>query len=767
MWTSRAWAAVALLFLSAAFIWPALGQLPPGIAMANQWVYPKPIQSVIDFEQATEEAWARNLHGDRLDAAQQIMAEAVQWAKVNPSQVDRSRLALAVQEDADIAVAASALDHAQASFREALAILDRITQPDPGRLYHVLKRLSEVCWYLGQPDIAVARRLSLVQPAVLEGDLMLTLGIPAALYRPGDAGWSPPFQEPVDAAFSSVRSELDTLTAILLDAPDAQTTLADAIITRQAVVQDVEAGIHEALFTTETRAPEVPNALASFAFNPVDPPKGPRTRLDALRTDAAAMSLLAYANPRVVPRWLPKPRELQQERADTERRIAQTIQKDWTAASTDQILGAIPDDAVVLDYAIYKRPATAAAPVGEARYLVAALTSHGVQKVADIGSFAEINALISSACRAVLRSSEESAHCFEGKPSEPNGTAPLKTIGQELFRILLGPVAQSVAGASHIIIVPDGELQFFPFEALTDGTGAYLIRSHLVSYIQSPREIPLWKTAPAPSRQPPVIIADPDYDAGGPAKPDPCSAPDDTTPPHRALRTDGNLDDFARLCGTQAEARSVAQTLPDATLLTGAAATEEAVKGLFSPRILHIATHGFVVQELHWPDAWFHPEEHSPWWGPLDFRVMNGDALLRGGLVFAGANVHASPGRLDDGILSAREASLLNLAGTQLVVLSACDSGLGLARAGDGVVGLRRAFVLAGARAQTFSLWPVGDATTATFMGRYYSLLAEGMPNAEALAQVKRRALDEGGLLAEPWAWAAFVAYGYPGALSK
>src|SRR4029079_13294053 len=116
-------------------------------------------------------------------------------------------------------------------------------------------------------------------------------------------------------------------------------------------------------------------------------------------------------------------------------------------------------------------------------------------------------------------------------------------------------------------------------------------------------------------------------------------------------------------------------------------------------------------------------------------RTKIENPLLRSGLALAGANQRKED--KDDGIFTALEASGLNLWGTKLVVLSACDTGLGEVKNGEGVYGLRRAFTLAGAESLLMSLWPVSDYTTRTSMTSYYRNLKEGMGRGDSLRQVQ------------------------------
>ena len=128
------------------------------------------------------------------------------------------------------------------------------------------------------------------------------------------------------------------------------------------------------------------------------------------------------------------------------------------------------------------------------------------------------------------------------------------------------------------------------------------------------------------------------------------------------------------------------------------------------------------------------------------------------GLALAGANLrHTSD--TDDGILTALEASGLNLWGTKLVVLSACDTGIGDVRNGEGVYGLRRAFFLAGAESLVMSLWPVSDYTTRELMTGYYRNLKQGIGRGSALRQVQLDMLKRNPHL-HPFYWANFIQSG-------
>jgi CHAT domain-containing protein len=200
------------------------------------------------------------------------------------------------------------------------------------------------------------------------------------------------------------------------------------------------------------------------------------------------------------------------------------------------------------------------------------------------------------------------------------------------------------------------------------------------------------------------------------------------------------------------------------TVYPGDDALEEVFKAQRAPRILHLATHGFFYPE---------PAEQErrplrPIVGVLDLerRLKRlDDPLLRSGFVLAGANVLVPPnlrGKVQDGWVTAAEVALLDLQGTELVVLSACETGLGDLRIGEGVSGLRRAFQYAGARTLITSLFSVPDGQTRELMDRLYTALNAGKGKLDALHDAQLAVIEqrrkEGA--AHPFFWAGFVLVG-------
>jgi CHAT domain-containing protein len=193
---------------------------------------------------------------------------------------------------------------------------------------------------------------------------------------------------------------------------------------------------------------------------------------------------------------------------------------------------------------------------------------------------------------------------------------------------------------------------------------------------------------------------------------------------------------FAPLAATAEEGRAIKTLFPDATLFTGQRARKAALQRVEAPRMLHIASHGFFLE---------------------DARVNGENPLLRSGLALAGANLPHDT--REGGILTALEASGLNLWGTKLVTLSACDTGIGEVRNGEGVYGLRRAFVLAGTEALVMSLWPVNDAIARETMVAYYTGLRAGLGRGDALRQAKLTMLKRK-VRQHPFYWGSFIQSG-------
>lgn len=334
---------------------------------------------------------------------------------------------------------------------------------------------------------------------------------------------------------------------------------------------------------------------------------------------------------------------------------------------------------------------------------------------------------------------------------DPKTAATAAALGTQLYAKLISPIASRIEGRSHLILAPDGPLNLVPFGALRGEDERYLIERFAISYCSSAREALRWKL-PSEQTTPAAIFAAPDF-----------GVPDGS----RALTA-------MPLFGLAQEAGQIENILKKAGMaprtFQGAKASKTELKGIASPRILHLATHGiFLGSDYSGPAG---TKRAIRYGGPATIvEKPDCDAgnqpveptitpLLRSVLLLAGAN--RQPVGPDDGVLTALEVSALPLSGTELVVLSACETGLGEIDTGEGIHGLRRAFTLAGARSQILSLWKVHDAATLNLMVDFYKFLIQrNMPRAEALRQAQLRMLRR-----NPYYWAAFIAAGDPGPLN-
>jgi len=410
-----------------------------------------------------------------------------------------------------------------------------------------------------------------------------------------------------------------------------------------------------------------------------------------------------------------------------------------------QVQQALPSHAVLLEWVRY-HPFNPKAILKESRwgaprYALYVLKPQGAPHIVDLGEADILEAQVTELLASVDR------------PGSLQGTQDL---ARNLYRRLLQPVQAHLSSAKQLLLSPDGQLNLLSFAVLQDFSGHYLADQFELTYLTSGRD--LLRPAPlAKGSRLSLLVADPAFGTTT------VTTRKSTSPASTRRSVDVDRGDlrFERLQGTAKEARDLGALLKLAPsqVLTQERATEAAVKQAKSPRILHLATHGFFLGDL--PEvspsvsrgATFDVDQRLP--------VPSGEnPLLRSGLALAGANQRQSGN--DDGLLTALEVANLDLSGTQVAVLSACKTAVGQVQNGEGVYGLRRALVLAGVRTQVVSLWKVDDTATQVFMGMYYRNVLGGMGRSAALqaTQRKMRENQKRPAWAHPYYWAAFVVIG-------
>jgi CHAT domain-containing protein/Tfp pilus assembly protein PilF len=380
------------------------------------------------------------------------------------------------------------------------------------------------------------------------------------------------------------------------------------------------------------------------------------------------------------------------------------------AVTLDAIRRTIPERAALLEFVIYRphRPKAVddEGAYGEPRYAVCVIRRQGAALWQELGATKEIDQAV-AALRQALRD-----------PQRQDVSELARALDEKIMR----PVRPLLGDATQLLISPDGALNLIPFEALVDEQNRYLIESFACTYLTSGRDLLRWQAARAHKGRP-LLLANPLF--GEPEmlaldKSNIPKAPRATSANRRqrlttrqSVTTGSELSSvyFAPLTGTAQEAQAIKALFAEASLLTGRQATETLLKQVAAPNILHIATHGFFLTDSSAAGS----SAQSTRAISANAKIAN--PLLRSGLALVGANLRQRGA--DDGILTALEAAGLNLWGTKLVTLSACDTGVGEVKNGEGVYGLRRAFVLAGTETLVMSLWPVSDYVTRELMTSY------------------------------------------------
>jgi len=425
-------------------------------------------------------------------------------------------------------------------------------------------------------------------------------------------------------------------------------------------------------------------------------------------------------------------------------------QRKTRIATISAIAAALPKDAVLVEMARIWDFDFKADKWGAPRYIAFVLSP---------GTSTEVSLVDLGAADSI----DQKVAAF--KKSLGNSKTPSDVLAKEsksLYKIIFAPLTSALSKSRQIFLSPDGSLNLIPFEVLQDDQGRYLVETHTFHYVSAGRDIAGYGMVKEKGQKA-ILMGDPDFDMiAGKTSPD--------KEIKVALSRNMQGINFSRLPGTKEEVEAISSILGRSagTTYTGKAATESVLTQMKSPRILHLATHGFFLSDQDWSSMMDEKsrgiaiigKDKSATKKPL--RIEN--PFLRAGLALSGANNSLSQEGATEGILTAEKILGLNLRGTDMVVLSACETGMGDVKNGEGVYGLRRAFTQAGAKSLVMSMWEVPDRETKELMVSFYKNLQSGKMNrAEALrnaALQQRQTVKTRYGKDNPYYWGAFVFLG-------
>ena len=485
--------------------------------------------------------------------------------------------------------------------------------------------------------------------------------------------------------------------------------------------------------------------MDELAERQVTAARKPTEEIAKLSTELAAarrrLANLTYRGPAGLdaPTYLVRLEEARREKERLERAIAEESaghrgDRITTDLDLDDLASSLPERSALLAFARFRRE-------DGAGYLALTLRPDGRPRAIPLGGAEPLEGEI-AAWHGSLGSAKNVRGIRRSKAPSPSSEQELRKLGERVRQRIWDPVASELKEASLIFVVPDGAVHFVCLDALPRGSGYLAEHAPPFHYLSAERELARPRSS-IPPGDGLLVVGGPDFEAE--REPREGSGAADVARP-RECEVLESLS-FHPLPGAAAEVTEISSrwsegSSGDVSRLTDAEATESAVKRRApGHRVLHLATHGFVL-----------PEGCS-------------SPLLRSGLALAGANVRGrgAPDE-EDGILTAEEIASLDLAGVEWAVLSACETGLGEVQTGEGILGLRRSFEIAGAGTLISSLWAVDDRTTRRWMSALYEARyreRESTPAAVRLANLRLlEARRRDGAGTHPARWCGFVAAG-------
>ncbi|NQU15796.1 MAG: CHAT domain-containing protein [Desulfobacteraceae bacterium] len=540
----------------------------------------------------------------------------------------------------------------------------------------------------------------------------------------------------------------------LIYTPSMRKDALNVWLKRKGVILEVQKRFQEALFYTDD-----PETLETFYA------------LSKVRTQ---LSRLTFAQPdeKNLNTYRKRIDDLKRQKEKLEAKLSRlnqafALNRKIARADCEKLSNALPANSVLIEFARVKmfdfkrRKGKVWKPAHYLAFVLHAGNGGNVGMI-DLGDAKEIDQAVSELRKGISSMQEK-----------------VEVSSTKVYNLVFEPLKKEIGDKKEIFISPDGNLNLIPFEVLQGPDGRYLIEDYTFNYLAAGRDLLGFEQPKEKQAGKALLIGDPDFDMTMEEKEPVLEKLAQTRVkrkeiPRRSMDMGGFR--FKRLPGTKKEVESIKSLLgkENTFLYTGKEALEEVLKKHKVPRIVHLATHGFFLKDQ---DSW-EISPKMPGRAVYSFtmpkprtkkKIKVENPMLRSGFALAGANRAGELANVpaDDGIVTSEEILGLRLRGTEMIVLSACDTGLGEVKAGEGVFGLRRAFAQAGARSLIMSLWQVPDRETSELMEEFYrNVLKRKMNRCQALRQAALKqmkiAKDRYGY-PYPLCWGGFVMVGDPG----
>jgi CHAT domain-containing protein len=439
------------------------------------------------------------------------------------------------------------------------------------------------------------------------------------------------------------------------------------------------------------------------------------------------------------------------------------------SVSIDQLVKSLPKDSVLIDFCLTQIinfneiPGLKNTPNGSSYHYLAFIVKPDKKDrvtVVDLGSAIPID--------QAQQNFKFTIQKYSKTPDSKEAYAEIQKATFELEQRVFAPILPIIGPTRKILLSPDGALNLVPFEIFSDKSGRFLIQDFTFNYLASARDLIHFGSPIITTNEKSLFLGNPNFDLDNSKKGAVLKRLGYThsSKQHTLVSRDFN-EKFSDLPETQKEIDALKQIIgtKSAEYFTEDEAIEDLLKQKKSPKILHLATHGFFLSDQSLPRFIDDPTRNirGKSFNSIESHYIYDNPLLRSGIALAGANNKQANINLNygNGIVTAEDILALQLQGTELVVLSACESGLGEVKSGEGVFGLRRSFLQAGARGLVMSLWSVQDEETKELMVSFYdNYLNKSMDKVQALRQASLKEMEvirERYGYPNPYFWGAFI----------